>query len=101
MQNGAPVGPGGQHLPGGQRQLVWCLRVFARAPSVILLDEPTASMDGPSKAVLFRLIQYSVRQGQPWTHSRDHGWHWGNGGGGVPRQGNAAHVFGAIGNMNV
>ena len=50
------VGPGGRYLSGGQRQVVWCLRVFLRPPPVILLDEPSASMDLPSKRLLMRLL---------------------------------------------
>jgi ABC-type multidrug transport system fused ATPase/permease subunit len=57
------VGPGGQHLSGGQRQVVWCLRAFLRLPRVILLDEPTASMDAPSKRLLLRLLDEARRAG--------------------------------------
>ena len=39
------VGKGGMALSGGQRQLVWCARVFLQDPVVLILDEPTASMD--------------------------------------------------------
>jgi ABC-type multidrug transport system fused ATPase/permease subunit len=50
------VGKGGMHLSGGQRQLVWCLRVFLKNPDVLLLDEPTASMDRESKDILLVLL---------------------------------------------
>jgi ABC-type multidrug transport system fused ATPase/permease subunit len=51
------VGKNGATLSGGQRQLVWCLRVLLRRPAVLLLDEPTASMDDASRRVLLRMIE--------------------------------------------
>jgi len=51
------VGKAGQRLSGGQRQLVWCLRVILRDPDVIVMDEPTASMDDRTKQVLARLLR--------------------------------------------
>ncbi len=50
------VGKNGMHLSGGQRQLVWCLRVFFKNPQVILMDEPTASMDQETKNTLLLLL---------------------------------------------
>lgn len=52
-----PVGKGGSALSGGQRQLVWCLRILLRDPDVMLLDEPTANMDEASGAALMRLLR--------------------------------------------
>ena len=57
------VGPGGQYLSGGQRQLVWCLRVMLRSPAIILMDEPTAFMDDASKAVLVGLLDGARQKG--------------------------------------
>ena len=51
------VGKNGSSLSGGQRQLVWCLRVLLRRPAVLLLDEPTASMDDRTRSVLLRMIE--------------------------------------------
>lgn len=41
-----PIFEGGKGLSGGQKQLVSFTRMLLSNPSVMLLDEPTASMDG-------------------------------------------------------
>jgi ABC-type multidrug transport system fused ATPase/permease subunit len=46
------VGKNGSLLSGGQRQLVWCMRVLLRNPQILILDEPTSSIDEKSKQVL-------------------------------------------------
>jgi ABC-type multidrug transport system fused ATPase/permease subunit len=50
------IGKNGSKLSGGQRQLVWCLRVLLKNPDVIILDEPTASVDEKTKNILYRLL---------------------------------------------
>lgn len=54
---GASVGKNGSQLSGGQRQLVWCMRTILREPEVIVLDEPTASMDDATKKTLMRMLR--------------------------------------------
>lgn len=50
------IGKNGSLLSGGQRQLVWCLRVMLSSPEVLILDEPTSSIDEQSKLILRALL---------------------------------------------
>ena len=57
------VGKGGSHLSGGQRQLLWFLRVAMRDPPYLLLDEPTASMDAGTRDALVGALERMVGNG--------------------------------------
>lgn len=57
------VGKNGSRLSGGQRQLVWFVRAILRDPEVLLLDEPTTSMDHRTKTLVVRLLDV-VMQGR-------------------------------------
>lgn len=59
LENGLDtvIGKNGSKLSGGQRQLVWCLRVFLNNPDILILDEPTSSIDVRTKMILDRLLQ--------------------------------------------
>jgi ATPase subunit of ABC transporter with duplicated ATPase domains len=50
------AGKNGNNLSGGQRQLVMALRLLLRNPSVLVMDEPTASLDADTKQLLMRMI---------------------------------------------
>lgn len=43
-------------LSGGQRQLVWFLRIYFKQPRVIILDEPTSSLDQETKDLFISLM---------------------------------------------
>lgn len=47
-----PIAEGGRGLSGGQRQLVGLTRLLLAQPKIMLLDEPTASMDGQLETVV-------------------------------------------------
>jgi ABC-type multidrug transport system fused ATPase/permease subunit len=50
------VGNNGSKLSGGQRQIVWILRVMLQNPEVIILDEPTSALDENTKPIVQRIL---------------------------------------------
>nr|WP_307867275.1 ATP-binding cassette domain-containing protein [Variovorax sp. E3] len=61
-------------LSTGERQRLALLRSLAREPAVLLLDEPTASLDAESTLVIEALLARRLAQGLTIlmvTHSRE------------------------------
>jgi len=51
-----PVTEGGRGISGGQKQLIGLTRMVLTKPSLLLLDEPTASMDSATEAGVVGLL---------------------------------------------
>lgn len=59
-----PVGEGGISISGGQKQLICLARCLFHNPQLLLLDEPTASMDKATEAFVINLLrEYSKNKG--------------------------------------
>jgi ATP-binding cassette subfamily C protein LapB len=52
-----PVGEAGTLLSGGQRQLVALARCLVTRPQILLMDEPTSSMDAQSEVAFLRQLK--------------------------------------------
>jgi ABC-type multidrug transport system fused ATPase/permease subunit len=50
------VGVGGSKLSGGQKQIVWLIKLFLMNPNYILLDEPTSALDADTKKIVIDLV---------------------------------------------
>ncbi len=55
------VGKNGSKLSGGQKQVIWFLRIYLHNPDILLLDEPTASLSKESKEILWNLIDQGFK----------------------------------------
>ncbi len=51
------INEGGRGLSGGQKQMVLLSRLIVRNPQIVLMDEPTASMDEQLEAWVIRQLQ--------------------------------------------
>ena len=51
-----PVGKYGNNLSGGQRQIVWLLRSILQKSKIIILDEPSSSLDDENKILVMDFI---------------------------------------------
>ncbi|MBS7812015.1 type I secretion system permease/ATPase [Roseococcus pinisoli] len=57
------IGEGGIHLSGGQRQMIGLARAFFGDPKFVVLDEPSASLDGEGEQALARALATLKEQG--------------------------------------
>ena len=59
-----PISEGGKGLSGGQKQLVAFTRLLLTRPSILLMDEPTASMDNRQEMQCIEVLKKEFGQGQ-------------------------------------
>ncbi|WP_312262213.1 ATP-binding cassette domain-containing protein [Limnohabitans sp.] len=59
-----PIAEGGKGLSGGQRQLVAFTRLILTNPDVLLLDEPTATMDDEQERACLQALAQEAQKGK-------------------------------------
>jgi ABC-type bacteriocin/lantibiotic exporter with double-glycine peptidase domain len=52
------VGVHGSRLSGGQKQIVWILKIFLINPQIVIMDEPSASVDESTKKIIRYLLEH-------------------------------------------
>jgi ATP-binding cassette subfamily C protein LapB len=60
-----PISEGGKGLSGGQKQLVAFTRLLLGQPQILLLDEPTASLDSVQEQRCIRILSEQLQATQP------------------------------------
>ena len=55
------VGKNGSKISGGQRQLIWSMRILLHKPEILILDEPTASLDVKTKHILTQMYDIAMQ----------------------------------------
>lgn len=66
------LGVSSSSLSGGQRQLVWFLRIYFKNPDLIILDEPTASLDKETKDLFVHLMKTLLNEKTIVIITHDH-----------------------------
>lgn len=56
------AGKNGMSLSGGQRQLVWFIKLYLKNPNIIIMDEPTASIDENTKELFKTIIKKFMKE---------------------------------------
>ena len=54
------VGTYGSYLSGGQKQVIWIIKTLLMDPMIVIMDEPTASIDEENKELVVQLLTQMI-----------------------------------------